>query len=49
MTRDLLKKNHPDLAVDGALEICIIKVRLFSVLLERNPLNNSTVTADDRR
>jgi hypothetical protein len=28
MTRDLLKKNFPELAEDGALEICIIKVRL---------------------
>ena len=28
MTRDLLKENFPELAEDGALEICIIKVRL---------------------
>jgi hydroxymethylbilane synthase len=27
MTRDLLKKNFPELAEEGALEICIIKVR----------------------
>lgn len=27
MTRDLLKKNYPELAEEGALEICIIKVR----------------------
>ena len=27
MTRDLLKENHPELAEEGALEICIIKVR----------------------
>jgi|TARA_B110000046_G_C12592875_1_gene233647 hypothetical protein len=26
MTRDLLKKNFSELATDGALEICIIKV-----------------------
>lgn len=26
MTRDLLKKNFPELAEEGALEICIIKV-----------------------
>ena len=26
MTRDLLKENHAELAEDGALEICIIKV-----------------------
>jgi len=26
MTRDLLKKNFPPLAEEGALEICIIKV-----------------------
>jgi len=26
MTRDLLKKSFPELANDGALEICIIKV-----------------------
>jgi len=32
MTRDLLKKNHPDLAVDGAIEICIIKTTGDKVL-----------------
>ena len=26
MTRDLLKENYPELAEEGALEICIIKV-----------------------
>jgi hypothetical protein len=26
LTRDLLKKNFSELAIDGALEICIIKV-----------------------
>merc|ERR1719183_2003290 len=32
MTRDLLKENFPELAEDGALEICIIKTTGDKVL-----------------
>ena len=35
MTRDLLKKNFPELAEDGALEICIIKVRAVRWIARR--------------
>lgn len=41
MTRDLLKKNFPELAEEGALEICIIKVRSrplrYSIVASRSP------------
>jgi hydroxymethylbilane synthase len=36
MTRDLLKKNFPELAEDGALEICIIKVRRRAAIAKRS-------------
>lgn len=45
MTRDLLKENHPELAEEGALEICIIKVRSrplrYSIVASRSPLDQS--------
>ena len=38
LTRDLLKKNFSELAIDGALEICIIKVNHKGVFEHWNSL-----------